>query len=48
MADAEQRYDMNAAAELKYGRIPDAEKALADEEARPPRTTRRATACCGR
>ena len=25
---------MNAAAELKYGRIPDAEKALADEEAR--------------
>ena len=34
MAEAEQRYDMNAAAELKYGRIPDAEKALADEEAR--------------
>jgi len=34
MAEAEQRYDMNAAAELKYGRIPDAEKALVDEEAR--------------
>ena len=34
MEEAEQRYDMNAAAELKYGRIPDAEKALADEEAR--------------
>ena len=34
MGDAEQRYDMNAAAELKYGRIPEAEKALADEEAR--------------
>jgi ATP-dependent Clp protease ATP-binding subunit ClpB len=34
MEDAEQRYDMNAAAELKYGRIPEAEKALADEEAR--------------
>ena len=34
MEEAEQRYDMNAAAELKYGRIPDAEKALAREEAR--------------
>ena len=34
LEEAEQRYDMNAAAELKYGRIPDAEKALADEEAR--------------
>ena len=34
MEEAEQRYDMNAAAELKYGRIPDAEKALAGEEAR--------------
>jgi ATP-dependent Clp protease ATP-binding subunit ClpB len=34
MGEAEQRYDMSAAAELKYGRIPGAEKALADEEAR--------------
>ncbi|MCB9879881.1 MAG: ATP-dependent chaperone ClpB [Planctomycetes bacterium] len=32
--EAEQRYDMNKAAELKYGRIPDAEKLLAAEEAR--------------
>jgi ATP-dependent Clp protease ATP-binding subunit ClpB len=31
---AERRYDMNKAAELKYGAIPDAEKALAAEEAR--------------
>ncbi|HEB54004.1 MAG TPA: ATP-dependent chaperone ClpB [bacterium] len=34
MEEAEQRYDMNAAAELKYGRIPAAEKALAAEEER--------------
>jgi ATP-dependent Clp protease ATP-binding subunit ClpB len=34
MEEAEQRYDMNAAAELKYGRIPEAERALADEEER--------------
>ena len=34
MEEAEQRYDMNAAAELKYGRIPEAERALAAEEAR--------------
>jgi ATP-dependent Clp protease ATP-binding subunit ClpB len=33
-AEAERRYDMNKAAELKYGSIPDAEKALAAEEAR--------------
>ena len=32
--DAERRYDMNKAAELKYGKIPDAEKSLAAEEAR--------------
>ncbi len=32
--EAERRYDMNKAAELKYGAIPDAEKALAAEEAR--------------
>jgi ATP-dependent Clp protease ATP-binding subunit ClpB len=32
--EAERRYDMNKAAELKYGAIPDAEKALALEEAR--------------
>ncbi len=31
---AERRYDMNKAAELKYGAIPEAEKALAAEEAR--------------
>ena len=31
---AEQRYDMNKAAELKYGSIPQAEKELAAEEAR--------------
>ena len=31
---AERRYDMNKAAELKYGAIPEAEKALAVEEAR--------------
>ncbi|MEQ1632876.1 MAG: ATP-dependent chaperone ClpB [Planctomycetota bacterium] len=31
---AERRYDMNKAAELKYGTIPEAEKALAAEEAR--------------
>ncbi len=33
-AEAERRYDMNKAAELKYGAIPDAEKALVAEEAR--------------
>jgi ATP-dependent Clp protease ATP-binding subunit ClpB len=32
--DAERRYDMNKAAELKYGAIPQAEKELAAEEAR--------------
>jgi ATP-dependent Clp protease ATP-binding subunit ClpB len=32
--DAERRYDMNKAAELKYGSIPAAEKELAAEEAR--------------
>ena len=32
--DAERRYDMDKAAELKYGSIPAAEKELADEEAR--------------
>ncbi|HEX6810466.1 MAG TPA: ATP-dependent chaperone ClpB [Planctomycetota bacterium] len=32
--EAERRYDMNKAAEIKYGRIPDAEKSLAAEEAR--------------
>jgi ATP-dependent Clp protease ATP-binding subunit ClpB len=32
--EAERRYDMNKAAELKYGAIPDAEKQLAAEEAR--------------
>ncbi len=32
--EAERRYDMNRAAELKYGAIPEAEKALAAEEAR--------------
>jgi ATP-dependent Clp protease ATP-binding subunit ClpB len=32
--DAERRYDMNKAAELKYGTIPAAEKELAAEEAR--------------
>ncbi|HEX5052103.1 MAG TPA: ATP-dependent chaperone ClpB [Planctomycetota bacterium] len=32
--DAERRYDMNKAAELKYGAIPEAEKELAAEEAR--------------
>jgi len=32
--DAERRYDMNKAAELKYGRIPEAEKLLAAEEQR--------------
>jgi ATP-dependent Clp protease ATP-binding subunit ClpB len=32
--DAERRYDMNKAAELKYGKIPEAEKSLAAEEAR--------------
>ncbi|MBL9077308.1 MAG: ATP-dependent chaperone ClpB [Planctomycetes bacterium] len=32
--EAERRYDMNKAAELKYGAIPEAEKALAAEEAR--------------
>jgi ATP-dependent Clp protease ATP-binding subunit ClpB len=32
--EAERRYDMNKAAELKYGTIPDAEKELALEEAR--------------
>jgi ATP-dependent Clp protease ATP-binding subunit ClpB len=31
--DAERRYDMNKAAELKYGAIPEAEKELAAEEA---------------
>jgi ATP-dependent Clp protease ATP-binding subunit ClpB len=33
-AEAERRYDMNKAAELKYGAIPEAEKQLAAEEAR--------------
>ncbi len=32
--EAERRYDMNKAAELKYGAIPEAERALAAEEAR--------------
>ena len=32
--EAERRYDMNKAAELKYGAIPEAEKALAAEETR--------------
>jgi ATP-dependent Clp protease ATP-binding subunit ClpB len=32
--EAERRYDMNKAAELKYGSIPEAEKELAAEEAR--------------
>jgi ATP-dependent Clp protease ATP-binding subunit ClpB len=32
--EAERRYDMNKAAELKYGRLPEAEKSLAAEEAR--------------
>jgi len=32
--EAERRYDMNKAAELKYGRIPEAEKQLAAEEQR--------------
>ncbi len=32
--EAERRYDMNKAAELKYGAIPEAEKQLAAEEAR--------------
>jgi ATP-dependent Clp protease ATP-binding subunit ClpB len=32
--EAERRYDMNKAAELKYGAIPDAEKQLAAEEVR--------------
>jgi len=32
--EAERRYDMNKAAELKYGTIPEAEKELAAEEAR--------------
>ncbi len=34
MAQAERRYDLNAAAEIKHGRLPEAEKLLAYEEAK--------------
>ncbi|MEI3015087.1 MAG: hypothetical protein V8T36_10480 [Ruthenibacterium lactatiformans] len=46
IARAEQEYDLNSAAELKYGRLPELQKQLAEQEKAARRRRRRIPLCC--
>ena len=46
IARAEREYDLNKAAELKYGRLPALQKELEEEEACAKRRRTRIPLCC--
>ena len=45
--EAEQNYDLEHAAELKYGKLPELQSGLWRKPSRPSRTKRARIPCCG-